>query len=128
MLESAIGMQDSKLFSYLDFPVCFACYPPKSFKIICLTCIWFKFVDTTFHSSQKKPQKHTTANGHFTTIVKNHSLQASSPIWVSEVSLARTRERGGRPSRLRRSLTRSRETRFTRPNRRACSQARKIIA
>ena len=32
------------------------------------------------------------------------SLRASSPIWVSEVSLARTR--------------------FTRPNRRACSQAR----
>ena len=28
------------------------------------------------------------------------------------------------PSRLRRSLARSRETRFTRPNRRACSQAR----
>ena len=35
------------------------------------------------------------------------SLQASSPIWVSEVGLARTRE-----------------TRFTRPNRRACSQAK----
>ena len=30
-----------------------------------------------------------------------------------------------RPSRLRRSLARSRETRFTRPNRRACSQARR---
>ena len=28
-----------------------------------------------------------------------------------------------RPTRLRRSLARSRETRFTRPNRRACSQA-----
>ena len=39
-----------------------------------------------------------------------YSLRASSPIWVS-------------PSRLRRSLARSRETRFTRPNRRACSQA-----
>ena len=45
-----------KLFSYLDFRVCFACYPPESFKIICLTCIWLKFVDTSFHSSQKKPQ------------------------------------------------------------------------
>ena len=35
------------------------------------------------------------------------SLRASSPIWASEASLAR-----------------SRETRFTRPNRRACSQAK----
>ena len=25
-------------------------------KIICLTCIWLKFVDTSFHSSQKPPQ------------------------------------------------------------------------
>ena len=36
----------SLLFSYLDFRVCSACYPPESFKIICFTCIWFKFVDT----------------------------------------------------------------------------------
>ena len=50
------------------------------------------------------------------------SLRASSPIWVSEVSLARPRERGGR------SLARSRQTRFTRPNRRACSQARRGAA
>ena len=42
------------------------------------------------------------------------SLRASSPIWASEASLART---------LRRSLARSRETSFTRPKRRACSQA-----
>ena len=54
------------------------------------------------------------------------SLQSSSPIWASEVSLARTRKRGAEenPSRPRRSLTRSRETRFTLPNRRACSQAK----
>ena len=32
------------------------------------------------------------------------------------------------PSQLRRSLARSRETRFTHPNRRACSQARLLIA
>ena len=44
------------------------------------------------------------------------SLRASSPIWASEASLARTR--------LGRSLGRFRATRFTRPNRRACSQAR----
>ena len=48
------------------------------------------------------------------------SLRARPPIWASEASLARTRER---PSRLRRSPARSRETSFTRPNRRACSQA-----
>ena len=49
------------------------------------------------------------------------SLQASSPIWASEASLARTRERC--PLWLGRSLAHSRETRFTRPNRKACSQA-----
>ena len=53
------------------------------------------------------------------------SLRASSPIWASEASLARTRERGAeRPLPLAASpLARSRETRFTRPNRRACSEA-----
>ena len=39
-------------------------------------------------------------------------LRASSPIWANEASRARGR-----------SLARSRETRFARPNRRACSQA-----
>ena len=48
-----------------------------------------------------------------------YSLRASSPIWASEASLARTRELGASP--LARAF---RETRFTRPNRRACSQAR----
>ena len=56
------------------------------------------------------------------------SLRASSPIWASEASLARTRERGAGPSRLRRSLTRSRAARFARPNRRACSQAKPLLA
>ena len=44
------------LFSYLDFRVSFACYPPEAFKIICLTRIWSKFVDLSFYSSQKPPQ------------------------------------------------------------------------
>ena len=59
------------------------------------------------------------------------SLRESSPIWASEASFARTkrasRERASEgfcPSRRRLSLARSHETRFTRPNRRACSQAR----
>ena len=34
----------------------FASYPPESFKIICLACIWSKFVDTSFHSSQNPQQ------------------------------------------------------------------------
>ena len=49
-----------------------------------------------------------------TGFVKNTLACKRSPIWASEVSLARTRERG--------PLARSRETRFTRPNKRACSQ------
>ena len=40
-------------FSYLGFRVCLACYPPESFKIIFSTCIWFKFVNTSFHSLQR---------------------------------------------------------------------------
>ena len=62
---------------------------------------------------------------------KSHnSLRASSPVWAS---LARTCELGAEgsflcSSRLRRSLARSRETRFARPNSRACSQARAIMA
>ena len=74
---------------------------------------------------------------------RNNSLRASSPIWASETSLARTREghvfyvlrsfRGGNENLweivasspfLGPSLARSREARFARPNRRACSQAR----
>ena len=49
------------------------------------------------------------------------SLRASSPIWASELSLARTHDEGPFlcPLGLRRSLARSRVTRFTRPNRRA---------
>ena len=59
------GTQDSKLFSYLDFSVCFPCYPPKSFKIICLTCIWLKFVDTSFHSSQNMRQNSSRTEASF---------------------------------------------------------------
>ena len=44
---------------------------------------------------------------------QSSSLQASSPIWASETSLARTRERAAKP----------RGARFGCPNRRACSQA-----
>ena len=53
------------------------------------------------------------------TILAFSSLRESSPIWAC---LARTNERGAEG--LRRSLARSRETRFARPNRRACWPAR----
>ena len=43
-------------FSVLFSSSTFASYPPESFKIICFTCIWSKFVYTRFHSSQN-PQK-----------------------------------------------------------------------
>ena len=49
------------------------------------------------------------------------ACEQALPIWASEASLERTRERGA--SRIGRSLARFRETRFTRPNRRARSQA-----
>ena len=34
----------------------FASYPPESFKIIYFTCIWSKFVDTSFHPLQNPQQ------------------------------------------------------------------------
>ena len=85
-----------------------------------LRCTGTSFSSRVFHqlvgfstkSAQIKSWKFKWAN----------SLRASSPIWASEASLARTRERGAEGG-LRRSLTRSRETRSIRPNRRACSQA-----
>ena len=44
MAYSANLKQRFLLFYYLYFRVYFACYPPESSKIICLTCIWSKFV------------------------------------------------------------------------------------
>ena len=46
----------AKINSYLDFCIYFACHPPESFKLIFFTCIWSKFVDTSFHSSQNPQQ------------------------------------------------------------------------
>ena len=56
-----IGDRHAKILTVLlsPFSCLFSCYPPESFKIICLTCIcsiWLKFVDTSFHSSQKPRQ------------------------------------------------------------------------
>ena len=65
------------------------------------------------------------------TIKQNSSLRASSPIWASEASLTRARERAAKPGAGEGkrnpgpSLERSREAHFACPNRRACSQASK---
>ena len=74
-----------KLLSYLDFRVCFACFPPESFKIIFLTCIWLKFVDTSFHSSQKKSQTHRRSPRHFLRFKKKNVA------WSSKIPGAGTR-------------------------------------
>ena len=49
-----IARKDSYCFLTSFFSYRFlASYSPKFFKIICSTCIWWKFVDTSFLSSQK---------------------------------------------------------------------------
>ena len=54
------------LFSYLDFRVYLACYPPESVKIICLTRVWSKCVDTSFHGhSSQTPQQNPCRISHF---------------------------------------------------------------
>ena len=68
----------SKLLSYLDFHVRFACYPPESFKIICLTCIWLKFVDTSFHSC-KRSHKNIHVAAPFSHILKNCCVKLKTP-------------------------------------------------
>ena len=79
MAYSANLYQRSLLFSYLYFRVYFACYPPESFKIICLTCIWLKFVDTSFHSSQNPQQNPSRRDRHFYQIWKNRCVKLKTP-------------------------------------------------
>ena len=79
MAYSANLNQRSLLFSYLYFRVYFAWYPPESFKIICLTCIWLKFVDTSFHSSQNPQQNPSRRDRHFYQIWKNRWVKLKTP-------------------------------------------------
>ena len=79
MAYSANLNQRSLLFSYLYFRVYFAWYPPESFKIICLTCIWLKFVDTSFHSSQNPQQNPSRRDRHFYPIWKNRCVKLKTP-------------------------------------------------
>ena len=69
----------------------------------------------TRESKRKLRWPHTVPSecGHLGFWTFGSSLRASSPIWASKTSLARTRERAAKP----------REARFACPNRRACSQA-----
>ena len=66
-----IGTQRFLLFSYLDFRVFFCLLSSKILKIICLTCIWSKFVDTSFHPSQNPQQNSSRRDRHFYQIWKS---------------------------------------------------------
>ena len=83
------------------------------------------FLDFSLGTCTGYPRTYRTANDLIRKRLlrrRNYCLRASSPVWVSEASLARTRERAAKPPGP--SLARSREARFARPNRRACSQAK----
>ena len=67
--------------------------------------------------SRRIPRRWTRSGTNLVIFSEALSLRASSPLWASEASLARTR--------LGPSLARSREAHFACPNRRACSQAKK---
>ena len=56
----------------------FACYPPEFFKIICLTYIWLKFVDSGLHSSQKPPQISATSDRHIFKFFKNRCVKLNT--------------------------------------------------
>ena len=73
--DSGNWTQTFLLFSYLGFRVCFTCYPPESFKITCLTCIWLKFVNTSFHSTQNPRQLHPTSDRHFSKFLQNRCVK-----------------------------------------------------
>ena len=75
-----IGDRHAKILTVLlsPFSCLFSCYPPESFKIICLTCIcsiWLKFVDTSFHSSQKPRQ----INPQWRRLLKNRCVKLKTP-------------------------------------------------
>ena len=54
-------------------------YLPESFKIICLTCIWLKFVDTSFHSTQKSRPATSHVERHFSNSLKNPLVKLKTP-------------------------------------------------
>ena len=60
-----IGTQRLLMFSYLDFRVFFCLLSSNILKINCLTCIWSKFVDTSFHPSQNPQQNSSRRHRHF---------------------------------------------------------------
>ena len=80
----------------------------------------FRFNEKS-HKQHENRSIYTKLTNICTTSSPADSLRASSHIWASETSLARTRERAARASGS--SERRSREARFACPNRRACSQA-----
>ena len=103
----------------LEMPPPRCCQQFSSKNIACEQALLFGQVKRVSRERASERRSREGPPGVVSSFLRKHSLRASSPIWASNASLARTRER--RPSRLRRSLACSRETRFTCPNRRACS-------
>ena len=74
------------LFSYLDFHFYFVCCPPESFKTICLTCIWSKFIDTSFHL-RKARNKVLAASTRFSQLIIAglHEMSRRTCCWCLRV-------------------------------------------
>ena len=89
----------------------------ESCKINCRKSIYL--FDLTIETNYQNDRTYFAKLPSCPFIVITDSLRASSPIWASETSLARTRGP---------SLEHSREARFACPNRRACSQAKLLRA
>ena len=70
-----------KLFSYLDFRVCFACYPPESFKIIWLVFGWNSSMQAFILRKKRHifPTSKSPVSGPFSQILKNRDVKLKTP-------------------------------------------------
>ena len=82
------------------------CQQFSSKNIACEQALLFGQVKRVSRERASERRSREGPTGVVSSFLRKQSLRASSPIWASNASLARTRER--RPSRLRRSLARSR--------------------
>ena len=107
--------------------------PPKSiiikFSLTCNTCV-IMFLPIKINSVKYKRFRDgrctykNTGSSHLNLLTLSFFLLTLKQFFVKVYGYIFNFENDMRSSRLRRSLARSRETRFTRPNRRACLQAR----
>ena len=122
MLPQARHRENKKSNFFLHIHLVFnPLHPGNSVKSLDLAHVRFKWCRPTGENTpdNKKNNRLRMLLILHSTILAFSSLRESSPIWAC---LARTSER--RAEGLRRSLARSRETRFPRPHKRACSPAR----